>query len=155
MKKQLGSFKHAIDGFISAISTESHLRFHIVAAVYVFVFAYLGGFDPTEWTTLIITVCTVISAELVNTAVERLCDLYTKDYDKNIKFIKDIAACAVLVFAVGAAVIALFLFIGTGKLLDAFNVLLSHPLMFIPLALSAVASVCFIVLPGRKNKTEK
>ena len=153
MKKQLLSFKHAFEGIISAVRTEPHMRFHLVAAFYVFLFAFLGRFNITQWVILILTVSLVIGAELVNTAVERLCDLYSKKEDKNIKFIKDVSAGAVLVCAVGAAVTALFLFVFTGKLRDAlFLLVFEHPLWLIPLGISAVLSVLFIILTGRKNK---
>lgn len=129
------------------------MRFHLVAAFYVFLFAFLGRFNITQWVILILTVSLVIGAELVNTAVERLCDLYSKEENKNIKFIKDVSAGAVLVCAIGAAVTALFLFVFTGKLRDAlFLLVFEYPLWLIPLGISAVLSVLFIIPTGRKNK---
>ena len=152
MKKQLESFCHAFEGLWQAIRTEAHLRFHLVAGFYVFLFAFLGEFSANEWAVLILTVCSVITAELVNTAVEDLCDLYSTEENKKIKRIKDISAGAVLCFSLGAVGIALCLFIFTGKLEVAFGKLLSSPLWFIPLGASAVLSILFITLV--KEKTE-
>ncbi|MBR3971457.1 MAG: diacylglycerol kinase family protein [Ruminococcus sp.] len=151
MKKQIKSFKFAFEGLISAIRTESHLRFHLVAAFYVFLFAALGEFSHTQWTVLIITVCLVIFAELVNTALEEVCDLYTKEYNPHIKRIKDISAAAVLVLSFGAAAVAVFLFIIPGNLECAFLKLIDSPLWFLPLGISAVSAVYFVGFFGRKH----
>ncbi len=145
-----------MEGILSAIATESHIRFHLVAGFYVFLFAFLGRFNTTEWAVLIVTVCAVLCSELLNTAMERLCDLYTTEENKNIKFIKDVAAGAVLVFAVGAAAVALCLFVFTGKLADALHLItVSHPLLLIPLCISAVLSVIFVTKGfGLKRKSK-
>lgn len=152
MKKQLNSFRYAFEGIFSAIRTESHLRFHFVAAFYVFLFAALGEFTVTEWTTLVITVCLVIFAELVNTALEEVCDLYSKDFNLNIKRIKDVSAGAVLILSLGAAAVAVFLFLVSGNLTLAFGKLTASPLWFIPLGVSAVLSVLFVGFFGKKKK---
>ena len=151
MKKQLRSFGYAFEGLWGAIRTESHLRFHLVAALYVCLFAFLGEFTTSQWGVLILTICSVISAELVNTCLEDLCDLYSTEKNPKIKRIKDIAACAVLIFAIGAALIAILLFISTGKLQLAFSKLTANPLWFIPLGLSAVISAIFVIFGGKKK----
>jgi len=154
MKKQLRSFGYAFEGLWGAIRTESHLRFHLVAALYVCIFALLGEFSASQWGVLILTICAVISAELVNTALEDLCDLYSTEKNPRIKRIKDIAACAVLIFAIGAVIVAILLFITTGKLQLAFSKLTAEPLWFIPLGLSAVVSAFFVIFGGRKKASD-
>ncbi len=127
-----------------------------MAGFYVFLFAFLGRFNTTEWAVLILTVSAVLCSELMNTAVERLCDLYTTEKNQNIKFIKDVAAGAVLVFSIGAAVVALCLFVFTGKLRDAMHlVIFGHPLLLIPLGISAVLSVLFVTRGDRLFKKHK
>ena len=152
MKKQLKSFGYAFEGIISAIKSESHLRFHLVAAFYVFLFAAVSDFTHTQWVALILTVCLVIFSELVNTALEEVCDLYSKDINPKIKRIKDVSAGAVLILAIGAAVSAVFLFLVSGKLELAFQKLLDAPLWFIPLGLSAIISIWFVGFFGRNQK---
>ena len=57
-----------------------------------------------EW--LFVAGCSmlVLSMELVNTAIENVCDLISKEYHPVIKIIKDVAAAAVLVSAIGSVV---------------------------------------------------
>ena len=152
MKKQINSFKFAFEGIFSAIKTESHLRFHFVAAFYVFLFAALGEFSSSEWTALIITVCLVIFAELVNTAIEEVCDLYSKEFNIHIKRIKDISAGAVLVLSMGAVASAVFFFLVSENLCVAFTKLNENPLWYIPLGISAVLSVLFVGFFGKSKK---
>ncbi len=155
MKKQIKSFRYATEGFISAVKSEGHLRFHLVAAFYVFLFAYLGDFTLEEYAILTVTVAGVIFSELINTAIEELCDLYSTHWDKRIKRIKDISAAAVLVLSIGATIVALWLFLLTGNLWLGIEKLIAKPLWFIPLGISAVLSVLFIIFTGRKNKKSK
>ena len=152
MKKQIKSFGYAFEGIFSAIRSEAHLRFHLVAAFYVILFAALGEFTVCEWCALIITVCLVIFAELVNTALEEVCDLYSTKFNPGIKRIKDISAGAVLILALGACVSAVFLFIVSGNLALGFDKLIESPLWFIPLGISALLSVLFIGFFGRKKQ---
>ncbi len=155
MKKQIRSFLCAFCGIFSALRTESHLRFHIIAAFYTVFFAALGSFSPTHWAVLIVTICIVISLELVNTAIEDLCDLYSTQYNPKIKRIKDIAAGAVLVTAIASVCVAVCLFIFTGNISLILRKLSAEPLWFVPLGISAAVSLCFLFLTGRKHKDKK
>lgn len=151
MKRQIKSFKNAFKGIASAFVTEGHMRFHFVAAFFVLLFAYISEMDFTQWTVLILTIGSVFVAELVNTAIEQVCDLYSKEQNPLIGKIKDIAAGAVLVSAIAATGVALFIFVFTGKLMYAFERLSRHPLFFIPLGICAVCSVLFVLFGGFKN----
>ncbi len=151
MKRQLKSFLNAFKGIAAAFVTEAHMRFHFVAAFFVLLFAYISKMDPTQWAVLFVTIGAVFSAELINTAIENLCDLYSTEHNPLIGKIKDIAAGAVLVASIAAVGVAVFMFIFSGKLMYAYERLLSHPLYFIPLGICAVCSVIFIIFGGFKN----
>lgn len=150
MKRQLNSFACAFKGFASTFLTEGHMRFHLVAAFFVLLFAYIGNLEPLEWAILILTIGSVISAELINTALELLCDRINGEFDPVIGKVKDIAAGAVLAVSVGATGVAVCLFLATGKLAFAFQRILNHPWFFIPLGICAVLSVLFVAFGGAK-----
>ncbi|MBR3988330.1 MAG: diacylglycerol kinase family protein [Clostridia bacterium] len=151
MKRQLKSFKNAFKGIIAAFTTESHMRFHFVAAFFVLLFAYICEVSFVEWAVLILTIGSVFTSELINTAIEETCDLYSKEHNPLIGKIKDIAAGAVLVSAIASVVVAVFVFVVSGNLLYGFERLLNHPFYFIPLGICAVCSVLFIIFGGYKN----
>lgn len=151
MKRQLRSFKNAFKGIAAAFITESHMRFHFVAAFFVLLFAYICEVTPAEWAVLILTIGSVFAAELINTAVEEACDLYSTEQNPHIGKIKDIAAGAVLVAAIAAVGVAVFVFILNGNLTYGFERLMRHPLYFIPLGICALCSVLFIIFGGFKS----
>ena len=110
MKKQLKSFGFAIRGFVGAVCDEGHLRFHLVAAVYVLVFSLFYHFSAAQTAVLVILIALVIAAELFNTAIEKACDAITKEQNEHIKRAKDISAGAVLVMSVAAVIVAVIFF---------------------------------------------
>lgn len=75
--------------------------------------AILAGFalqlTSGEWIAVVLAIVMVIAAEMLNTCIELLCDMYTREYNEMIKAIKDIAAGAVLVISLGALVTAMII----------------------------------------------
>ena len=130
--KQLKSFKHAFNGIWLALKEEGHLRFHFVAAFYVIIFSFWFDLSAVKWVIVIFLIASVICAELFNTALERLSDKVSPEYDKNIKFVKDLSAAAVLVLTASAVVTAfLFYFVELDKIGKIANYMLSNPWLLI------------------------
>lgn len=105
------NFQYALRGFVTALRTEKNLRFHLASAVAVTAAGIFFKIDVLEWMVVVLSIVFVITAELMNTALEKLCDVVTKDHHPQIKIIKDIAAAGVLIAATGAAVAGLIIFI--------------------------------------------
>lgn len=150
MKKQLKSFGCAIKGFFGAVCSEGHLRFHLVAAVYVLVFSSFYNFSAAQWAVLIILIALVIAAELFNTALENTCDAVTKEQNANIRRAKDMAAGAVLVLSIAAAAIAVIFFWNLEVIKNVFLYFSQNTPMLILLIISAVVSVLFIAISPAK-----
>ena len=145
MKKQLKSFCNAIKGFLSALKSEGHLRFHFIAAIYVIIFSFFFDLSITQWAVVILLIAGVLSAELFNTALEKLCNKVTTEYSERIKLVKDISSTAVLVLSTSALVIAfLFYFTNTDKISYIALYLLKNPVLLILFVLSLIISVVFI-----------
>ena len=64
-----------------------------------------------EWIICVILFALVISAELINTAIETIVDMITMEKNEKAKIAKDVAAGAVLVNAIGSTIIGLIIFI--------------------------------------------
>lgn len=150
MKKQLKSFGCAIKGFFGAVCSEGHLRFHLVAAVYVLVFSSFYNFSAAQWAVLIILIALVIAAELVNTAIENTCDAVTTEQNEHIRRAKDMAAGAVLVLSIAAAAIAVIFFWNLEVIKNIFAFFSQNIPMLILLIISAVVSVLFIAISPAK-----
>ncbi|HLO38436.1 MAG TPA: diacylglycerol kinase family protein [Lacibacter sp.] len=104
-------FIHAITGLISAIRSEVNMRIHIIASVLVCIAGFYFQIASVEWLILILCIVLVISFELVNTSIEELCNMVHPEHHPIIKKVKDIAAAAVLVAAVGSVIAALIIFL--------------------------------------------
>ena len=150
MKKQLKSFGCAIKGFFGAVCSEGHLRFHLVAAVYVLVFSSFYNFSAAQWAVLIILIALVIAAELFNTAIENACDAVTTEQNEHIRRAKDMAAGAVLVLSIAAAAIAVIFFWNLEVIKNIFAYFSQNIPMLILLIISAVVSVLFIAISPAK-----
>ena len=109
--KQTNTFINAANGIRYAVKQEANMRIHVVAAGTAIAMGCMLGLSAMEWCVVIGCIVLVISLELINTAIEVICDRITIAYDPLIKIIKDTAAGAVLIAAIGSAVIGLIIFI--------------------------------------------
>jgi diacylglycerol kinase (ATP) len=80
------------------------MRNHFLAALLVLLAVLFLKVTPLEFTLLTLSVCFVLFAELVNTALEAVVDLVSPDFHPLAKVAKDVAAGGVLIAAIGAAV---------------------------------------------------
>ena len=110
LRRTLYSFRHAGRGIAWALSTQANLRVHFFAAVVVLIGALLLRFSAIEFVGLVLCFAVVIAAELFNTALEVLIDYAWPEHHPMIGRAKDVAAAAVLMAAVGAAVVGILLF---------------------------------------------
>ncbi len=67
--------------------------------------------NAVEWIVIMLCIGSVLALEMINTALEHLCNLVHKDYHPSIKIIKDVAAGAVLIFSIISVVAGLIIFL--------------------------------------------
>jgi diacylglycerol kinase len=65
----------------------------------------------TEWFIILLCIALVVSFEILNSALERLCDFVEDDFHPIIKTIKDMSAAAVLWTSLASAIIGLLIFL--------------------------------------------
>ncbi len=104
------SFRHAGRGLAWALSSQANLRVHLVVAVVVLTAALLFRFSAIEFALLFVCISIVVAAELVNTALEVLIDYAWPERHPMVGRAKDLAAAAVLLAAIGTAVVGILLF---------------------------------------------
>ncbi len=104
-------FVYAFRGLFVAVRNERNLKFHIFAAVCVVIAGILLQISVYEWIACALCIGLVIAAEMINTAVETLCDVVEPSKNDKIGMIKDVSAGAVLVCAIAAAAVGLIIFI--------------------------------------------
>src|SRR5690606_16983820 len=110
MKKLLRSFLYALKGIAVAFSEQQNLRIHAGVTVVVIAAGFYFGVTAIEWCMLVFAISLVVTLEMVNSAIENVVDLITREFHPLAGKVKDIAAGAVLVASVGAIVIGVMIF---------------------------------------------
>ena len=118
-KRLVDSFNFAIEGLISSLKNEKHMKVHILAAIIIVILAIIINASKVEILIISLSVSFVLITELVNTAVEAIVDLVSPERHPLAKLAKDVAAGAVLVAAINALCVGYLLFYD--KLLDIFD----------------------------------
>ncbi|WP_291911658.1 diacylglycerol kinase [Chitinophaga sp. CB10] len=104
LKKRFASFRYAFAGFFAFVKSEPHARIHAVATVAVITAGCWFRVGKTDWLWLLWAMALVWITEMLNTVIEKMMDHLSPAIHPRVKFIKDLAAAAVLVAAIAAAI---------------------------------------------------
>ena len=124
------------------------MRFHLIMCIYVIAFVLkFYDFSTTQWAVLMLTTSSVLIAEIINTAFERICDTITKEYNENIKYVKDISAGAVLITAIASVAVGIFLLYDVEVFKSMYNYFFVTDIWaLIVLFVSIIISMIFILI---------
>lgn len=111
VRERSKSFRYAFEGIVCFFKREHNAILHLLATVTVIILIILFPVSRLEIIALTIVTGLVWAAEFFNTAIEKMADLVSKEDHPEIKFIKDVAAAAVLVMAVVALLTGCLIFI--------------------------------------------
>jgi diacylglycerol kinase len=100
----------AFQGLVYVVKIERNARFHLIIAIATLLLAVILQVSNAELAAIFFAIILVFTAEVVNTAIEKTLDLVKPEQNEQVRIIKDIAAGAVLVSAIGAAGIGLAIF---------------------------------------------
>lgn len=100
----------AYRGILYSWKTQKHLRFHFFAGSIVMAAAWWFHLTRTEGVLLVLTIGSVIAAEVMNTAVELVVDLAEPNFHPIAGMAKDVAAGAVLVTAIQSIIVGIIIF---------------------------------------------
>ena len=107
----LHSFRFAFNGIGYCFRTQRNFRIHLGVLSLVIAAGIFFNINDTEWLFVVLCSMVVLVLELLNTALEYLCDTITTDFHPAIKVIKDMAAAAVFISAAGSVVTGLIIFL--------------------------------------------
>lgn len=111
IKGIINSFKYAIDGLLYCVKTQRNMRIHFIIAVATLVLAVIAHVSLLEIIILITVISLVITAEMINTAIEKVVDMVSETYHPLAKIAKNVAAGAVLITAITAVIIGCLIFL--------------------------------------------
>ena len=142
--KMIKGFGFAARGIWRCAREEWHFRFHLVIAFYVLLFTPRFSLSRAEGALLALTISGVLTAELINSAVERAVDRISAERHPLSGAAKDMAAGAVLLTAIAAVTVAVLLFWKPEIWVSIFADWEEHIEKPVLLALSAVPAVLFV-----------
>ena len=111
LKKRIKSFTYAFSGIIKSIKNEHNIRIHILLLIVAIIIAMMLKINYLEWCLLFIVIAMVITAELFNSAIEKLADIVNPDWNKKVMLLKDYSAGAVLVTAIVSLIVGCLIFV--------------------------------------------
>lgn len=111
LRRHTISVQHALDGLIWAFRTQPNFRVHTVVSLIAIILGMFLSLTPIEWVVIIFTISLGIVIELLNTSIEAATDLITDQFHRLAKVTKDTAAAAMLVYAFGAVLVGIVIFL--------------------------------------------
>lgn len=110
MKNRIDSFKFAFNGIKLMFNSGPNFIIQITIALITVVGGFYFHITKHEWEIILICIGTVLTAEIFNTAIEKMVDHLSPEKNKYAGEIKDLAAGAVLLFSIVAAIIGVLIF---------------------------------------------
>jgi diacylglycerol kinase len=109
--KLRNKFRNAFKGIGFLLINESNAWIHLFFTVIVITGGFYFNITSTEWLMILLCIGAVFTAEALNTAIERFCDLEHREENKQVRVIKDLSAGAVLIISIISAIIGVIVFL--------------------------------------------
>lgn len=111
LKKRSKSALYALNGLKVLFLEEHNSRIHIAIVIVVVTAGFLLKISNTEWLVICILIALVFSLEIINSAIENICDYISPQWNEVIKKVKDLAAAAVFVSSVISVICGAIIFL--------------------------------------------
>ena len=111
MRSFLKGFVYAFNGLVVFFSNERNGKVQLVAAVLAVAVGFWLHISAAEWMAVLACIAAVLSLEMVNSAIEKLCNLVQPGFHPAVMVIKDISAGAVLWVAIFSTIIGAIIFL--------------------------------------------
>jgi diacylglycerol kinase len=107
----LKSFVNAASGIRHFFLHERNGKIQATVAVLTLIASFVLKTTNTECVMILFCIALVIGLEMINSALEKLCDMVQKEYHPTIKIVKDVAAGAVLFASVLSVITGCIIFL--------------------------------------------
>ena len=111
IKARIKALRYAFSGLKDVFQNEIHFKIHISITLLIIALSILLKLSTIEWSIILMSIVSVLSLEIINTAIEIMCNYVQPQQHPTIKRIKDLSAAAVLTTVVGVIIIGLIIFI--------------------------------------------
>ena len=101
----LKAFIYAFNGLVIFFRHERNGKIQLFVAIVTVLLGWWLKLSVTEWITILGCIGAVLSLEMINSAIEKLCNLVHPTYHPAVKTIKDMCAGAVLWVSIASTII--------------------------------------------------
>ncbi len=105
------SFRDAFAGLRWTVVTQPNFRIHLILSFLALVLGFFLRITFVETAIIVFTILLGLTAEMINTSIEAMTDLITKERREDARIAKDVAAGMMLLTAIGAILVALCIFV--------------------------------------------
>lgn len=107
----IDSVKNCLDGINYTVTHENNFKREMILGIIAVILSAVLKISILEWVIVLLLINFVLVCELINTALEKTVDLYTKEFNEIAKIVKDVAGATVLVMCIFSAIIGAIIFI--------------------------------------------
>lgn len=104
------SFQNALNGIWLMLKSERNFQLEIIAFAINIVLIFYLKLSSIDTILILLVSFGVLSAEIFNTAIEKICDFIHPEFDKRIGFIKDISAAAVILMVILSVIVGAWVY---------------------------------------------
>ncbi|MCL1803569.1 MAG: diacylglycerol kinase family protein [Eubacteriaceae bacterium] len=105
------SLKHALDGLVDIYKCERNYRIQLTIGFLAILLSFILKISATELAIITVCIGTVLTAEALNSAVERFVDALIDKPDKRAQVAKDCSAAAALIASITALAVGFLIFL--------------------------------------------
>lgn len=110
-KKFFDALKNSINGIFYVIKNEKNMKIELVFAILAIITSFFLKINAIEFIIILFVIFFVLFAEFINSAIEKVVDLYTLEYNETAKIAKDISAGAVTIVSFLSIIIGVIIFL--------------------------------------------
>lgn len=107
----LQTMKNSINGLVSYAKEGKSIIIYILGVIFETIMGFVYNINGLEWILIICILGIILAVELLNTAIENVCDAITKDYNNYIKVAKDCGSAATFIVTLVAIILNIIIFL--------------------------------------------
>lgn len=111
MKKFSNSVVYALKGILTCFKSENNFKIQTVVALVVLLMGFCLELSKLEWIVIFFSIGLVLAFEIINSAIEQLCNFVHPQQNEHIGRIKDLSAGAVLIVTISSIVVGCIIFL--------------------------------------------
>ena len=92
------------------LKLKRNIKIHFMVAILIIIISFLLKLNTIELLIVFLTIAMVLTAEMINTAIEAVVDMFTQEYHPLARVAKNVAAGAVLISALNAVIVGYLIF---------------------------------------------